>query len=182
MYKKISLFFFFNKLYYTIINKKKHEEQSNKLPTTPVTFSNNMISRSFNPGTPSRTIMLRQLPLQMEDQELRNEFNLMCIPVKDVRLVRNRETGQSRGFAFIEFNTVEEAQNWMTSTLVSWFKFEKYIPIFKTIIIILKKGCVVFSNYSNKVQLFYSHSADENNSFRSDKQSTTTDWECAKVR
>jgi RNA recognition motif-containing protein len=78
-----------------------------------------MISRSFNPGTPSRTIMLRQLPLQMEDQELRNEFNLMCIPVKDVRLVRNRETGQSRGFAFIEFNTVEEAQNWMTSTLVS---------------------------------------------------------------
>ena len=63
--------------------------------------------------------MLRQLPLQMEDQELRNELALMCISVKDVRLVRNRETGHSRGFAFVEFNTVEEAQNWMNITLVS---------------------------------------------------------------
>ena len=77
-----------------------------------------MISRAFNPGAPSRTIMLRQLPLQMEDQELRNELAAMCITVKDVRLVRNRETGQSRGFAFIEFNAVEEAQSWMNATLV----------------------------------------------------------------
>lgn len=77
-----------------------------------------MISKAFNPGNPSRTIMLRQLPLQMEDHELRNELVLMSVNVKDVRLVKNRDTGQSRGFAFIEFNTLEEAQNWMNLTLV----------------------------------------------------------------
>lgn len=88
------------------------------MPSTPAGFSNNMISKAFNPGNPSRTIMLRQLPLQMEDHELRNELVLMSVNVKDVRLVKNRDTGQSRGFAFIEFNTLEEAQNWMNLTLV----------------------------------------------------------------
>ena len=83
-----------------------------------------MITKAFNPGSPSRTIMLRQLPLAMEDHELRSEFALMGITVKDVRLVKNRDTGQSRGFAFIEFYTVEEAQNWMNTTLVRIYKFK----------------------------------------------------------
>ena len=77
-----------------------------------------MISRAFNPGNPSRTIMLRQLPLQMEDHELRSEFNMLGISIKDVRLVKNRDTGQSRGFAFVEFNNVDDAQQWMNNTLV----------------------------------------------------------------
>lgn len=98
--------------------KNKYEEPK-VVPTTPASFSNNMITKAFNPGNPSRTIMLRQLPLAMDDHELRNEFSLMGIMVKDVRLVKNRDTGQSRGFAFIEFHTVEEAQNWMNTTLVS---------------------------------------------------------------
>ncbi len=85
---------------------------------TIASFSNNMISRAFNPGNPSRTIMLRQLPLQMEDHELRSEFNALGILIKDVRLVKNRDTGQSRGFAFVEFNNVEDAQHWMNNTLV----------------------------------------------------------------
>ena len=66
--------------------------------------------------------MLRQLPFEMEDNELRTEFNMQCVPYKDIRLVKNRDTGQSRGFAFIEFNTIEEAQRWMTVTQVTKFK------------------------------------------------------------
>ena len=92
---------------------------SNTNSATPSSYSNNMISRVFNPGNPSRTIMLRQLPLQMEDQELRNEFNMLGLSIKDVRLVKNRDTGQSRGFAFVEFNSVDDAQRWMNNTLVS---------------------------------------------------------------
>ena len=74
--------------------------------------------KKFNPGTPSRTVMLRQLPIQMDDNELRTEFNMMLIPFKDIRLVKHRDTGQSRGFAFVEFGSVEEAQRWMVSTQV----------------------------------------------------------------
>jgi len=32
------------------------------------------------------------------------------------------------------------------------------------------------------VQLFYSHSGEENNSFRADKSNLSTDWDCAKVK
>ncbi len=72
--------------------------------------------------TPSRTIMLRQLPIQMDDAELRNEFNILMVPYKDIRLVRHRDTGTSRGFAFVEFNTVDDAQHWMHKTQVITLK------------------------------------------------------------
>ncbi len=62
--------------------------------------------------------MLRQLPQQMEDAEIRAEFDVQSVPYKDIRLVKNRDTGQSRGFAFVEFNTIEEAQRWMSITQV----------------------------------------------------------------
>ncbi len=62
--------------------------------------------------------MMRQIPLEMDDNELRNEFTMLLVPFKDIRLVKNRDTGISRGFAFIEFSTVEEAQTWMNTTQV----------------------------------------------------------------
>lgn len=63
--------------------------------------------------------MMRQLPLQMDDYELKNELTTLYVPFKDVRLVKNRDTGISRGFAFIEFGSVEEAQAWMNQTQVT---------------------------------------------------------------
>lgn len=75
-------------------------------------------TKRFNPGPPSRTIMLRQLPAQIDETEIRSEFNVLMVPFKDVRLVKNRDTGLNRGFAFVEFNSVEDAQNWMEQTQV----------------------------------------------------------------
>jgi RNA recognition motif-containing protein len=34
-------------------------------------------------------------------------------PVNDVRLIRDKVTGESRGFAFVEFPSVEDAQRFM---------------------------------------------------------------------
>ena len=62
--------------------------------------------------------MLRQLPFELDDADIYNELNMQSVPYKDMRLVKNRDSGQSRGFAFVEFNTVEEAQHWMDSTKV----------------------------------------------------------------
>jgi RNA recognition motif-containing protein len=93
-------------------------------------------------GQPSRTIMLRQLPIQMDDVELRNQLNLLAVPCKDMRLVKHRDTGVSRGFAFVEFNSVDEAQQWMHMTqvyLASFYGF-KVIFIILLICLNLKKG------------------------------------------
>lgn len=65
--------------------------------------------------------MMRQLPLQMDDYELKNELAALGVPFKDIRLVKNRDTGTSRGFAFIEFGTIEEAQAWVNQTQVITF-------------------------------------------------------------
>lgn len=139
-------------------------------------------------GTPSRTIMLRQLPVRMEDSELRTELNMLSVPYKDVRLVKNRDTGLSRGFAFIEFSTVDEAQAWMNATRVFITQFHTwFIKFYFNIELQNKKGCVIFSNYDNKVQLFYSNSSDDANygggggGANGRNLSQATDWDCAKV-
>jgi len=62
--------------------------------------------------------MLRQLPVELEDADLRTELNMQSVPYKNIRLVKNRDTGQSRGFAFVEFGTTDEAQRWMQATQV----------------------------------------------------------------
>ena len=65
--------------------------------------------------------MIRHLPLKIEDDELRTELTLLNLPFRDLRLVKNRETGQSRGFAFVEFDAVEDAQRWMETTNVKFY-------------------------------------------------------------
>jgi len=93
-----------------------------KLKNKDDSFSTNQ-ERQYRPsipsGPPSRTIMMRQLPLTMGDYELKNELTALGVPFKDIRLVKNRDTGTSRGFAFIEFGTIEEAQSWVNQTQVS---------------------------------------------------------------
>jgi len=79
-------------------------------------------SSRFNPSswnansTPSNTIMMRQIPIYMSEQELKSDLSALGVPFKDCRLVKSRETGTSRGFAFIDFASLEEAQNWMNTT------------------------------------------------------------------
>ena len=40
------------------------------------------------------------------------------MPFRECRLVKSRDTGASRGFAFIEFNSIEEAQSWLEQSMV----------------------------------------------------------------
>ncbi|XP_062871155.1 RNA-binding protein 10 isoform X2 [Trichomycterus rosablanca] len=62
---------------------------------------------------PSTIIMLRMLPLNINTTEIRDLLHADGFEARDVRLMRNKSSGQSRGFAFIEFNHLQEASRWM---------------------------------------------------------------------
>ncbi|MFZ5808705.1 MAG: RNA recognition motif domain-containing protein [Chloroflexota bacterium] len=49
------------------------------------------------------------LPYSVTEDELRDYF-AQAGSVKSVALIRDRDTGRSKGFAFVEYETVEEAQ------------------------------------------------------------------------
>ncbi|XP_060794593.1 RNA-binding protein 10 isoform X2 [Neoarius graeffei] len=62
---------------------------------------------------PSNIIMLRMLPPDATANEIRALLQVQGIHPRDVRLMRNKSSGQSRGFAFVEFNHLQEASHWM---------------------------------------------------------------------
>uniref|UniRef100_A0A034V654 RNA-binding protein 10 n=1 Tax=Bactrocera dorsalis TaxID=27457 RepID=A0A034V654_BACDO len=69
----------------------------------------------FNNKTPSNTIIVLGLQSHI------TEADLMSILIQQgmtasIRLIRKRPTGASRGFAFVEFSTIDEAARWMELT------------------------------------------------------------------
>ncbi|KAM3617409.1 uncharacterized protein V6R79_005784 [Siganus canaliculatus] len=62
---------------------------------------------------PSNIIMLRMLPPNATSNEIRAQLQEQGIQPREVRLMRNKSSGQSRGFAFVEFNVIQEATRWM---------------------------------------------------------------------
>uniref|UniRef100_A0A3Q0S7K4 RNA binding motif protein 10 n=1 Tax=Amphilophus citrinellus TaxID=61819 RepID=A0A3Q0S7K4_AMPCI len=61
---------------------------------------------------PSNIIMLRMLPHSATANEIRAQLQEQGIQPREVRLMRNKSS-QSRGFAFVEFNLIQEATRWM---------------------------------------------------------------------
>ncbi|XP_018935902.1 RNA-binding protein 10-like isoform X2 [Cyprinus carpio] len=62
---------------------------------------------------PSNIVMLRMLPPNATVNEIRARLQEQGIQAREVRLMRNKSSGQSRGFAFVEFNHLQEASRWM---------------------------------------------------------------------
>ncbi|XP_048880015.1 RNA-binding protein 10 isoform X5 [Brienomyrus brachyistius] len=62
---------------------------------------------------PSNIIMLRMLPPNATVNEIRSQLQKQGIQPREVRLMRNKSSGQSRGFAFVEFSHLQEATRWM---------------------------------------------------------------------
>lgn len=70
---------------------------------------------------PSNIIMLRMLPPSATANEIRAQLQDQGIQPREVRLMRNKSSGQSRGFAFVEFNLIQEATRWMETNQVTLF-------------------------------------------------------------
>ncbi|KAK2716914.1 RNA-binding protein 5-like [Artemia franciscana] len=71
--------------------------------------------------TPKHTIMVTGLRPHSTETSIRNNILQCGLVPKDIRLLRKRDTGAPRGFAFAEFATVQEAQRWMEMTQgIAW--------------------------------------------------------------
>ena len=91
--------------------------------STPLDESNeaNQGSRPHELATPSNVLILRGLKFTTDEEAVRTALaTVSAHSVRDVRLIRDRVTKQSRGFCFIEFAGVIEA----TGVLDSIFQQE----------------------------------------------------------
>ncbi|XP_056665656.1 RNA-binding protein 10 isoform X6 [Monodelphis domestica] len=61
----------------------------------------------------SHIIMLRMLPQAAAENDIRAQLQSHGIQAREVRLMRNKSSGQSRGFAFVEFSHLQDAARWM---------------------------------------------------------------------
>ncbi|GJQ68558.1 hypothetical protein Trydic_g14410 [Trypoxylus dichotomus] len=62
---------------------------------------------------PNNTIMIRGLAQHITENDIRQDIIQCGLMPKDIRLIRKKDTGASRGFAFVEFTTLAEATRWM---------------------------------------------------------------------
>ncbi|KAL1568495.1 SUPPRESSOR OF ABI3-5 isoform X6 [Salvia divinorum] len=80
-----------------------------------------MTSSNFNPAGkrgeagPTHVLVVRGLDENADEEMLRYEFSKHA-PIKDLRLVRDKFTHVSRGFAFIHFYSVEDATKALEAT------------------------------------------------------------------
>ncbi|KAM7540328.1 hypothetical protein Aperf_G00000034441 [Anoplocephala perfoliata] len=68
---------------------------------------------SGNVEEPTSNIMVRGIPSDIDERDIIEELNRNNVRYADVRVIRDRLTGVSRGFGFIEFASTQEAILWM---------------------------------------------------------------------
>ncbi|KAL7669239.1 hypothetical protein ACOME3_009904 [Neoechinorhynchus agilis] len=116
------------------------------------------------------TLMLRGLPLNMSEQEIRGELMTFGYSITELRLVRRRDTGASRGFGFLEFSSVEEAQRFMADTKGYILLMNEY-PI--TLMFSASRWSSVHSNAM-------SGSGDERKVGERPESGISREWDCVK--
>ena len=83
------------------VNKRKAEETETESPKK---------AKAEVSDEATSTVHVRNLSWNMDDNALYNECSQIGVEPNNVRVVTDRETGRSRGFAFITFESPEDAQ------------------------------------------------------------------------
>ncbi|XP_034949197.1 LOW QUALITY PROTEIN: RNA-binding protein 5-like [Chelonus insularis] len=76
-------------------------------------YGSSMEGVHYKSQTPNNTIMIRGLAQHITENDVRQDILNCGLMPKDIRLIRKKDTGASRGFAFVEFNATQEAARWM---------------------------------------------------------------------
>ncbi|XP_055595162.1 RNA-binding protein 5-B-like isoform X2 [Uranotaenia lowii] len=140
-------------------DRRDHREKSNKRNYSPVEhpvdFDDNFDSDSnqefFYQQKPNNKIVVRGLAAHVTEADIYSDLIQCGLQALHVRLIRRKKTGASRGFAFVEFRTEEEATRWIS----------------------YKQGMLMLDDHRAIMQYTYSLPAE----MRSKPQ---TDWYCAK--
>ncbi|KAI5591301.1 hypothetical protein BDE02_04G069900 [Populus trichocarpa] len=93
-----------------------NEPRTDDAPSADMTLSNPPSSgkKGFEAG-PTHVLVVRGLDENADEEMLRYEFSKHA-PIKDLRLVRDKFTHVSRGFAFVHFHSVEDATKALDAT------------------------------------------------------------------
>ncbi|BES93256.1 RNA-Hypothetical protein protein [Nesidiocoris tenuis] len=68
---------------------------------------------NYRNSVPRKTIVVRCMPSHVTEVDIHMDITACSLVCHDIRLVRRKDTGFSRGFAFVEFYNVEDAVSWM---------------------------------------------------------------------
>ncbi|XP_075233397.1 RNA-binding protein 5 [Lycorma delicatula] len=75
--------------------------------------SNDFDKMTYKDQAPNRTIIIRGLAQHITESDIWQDTVKCNLVPKDIRLIRRKDTGTSRGFAFVEFLNTSEAVAWM---------------------------------------------------------------------
>ncbi|XP_072387943.1 RNA-binding protein 5-like [Diabrotica undecimpunctata] len=123
---------------------------------TPIGASGSEII-GFKSQPPNNTIMIRGLAQHISEFDIRQDIIACDLMPKDIRLIRKKDTGASRGFAFVEFSTLVEAVRWM----------EK------------KQGVLMLQDQYRAI-MQYSIPKDSNSAEKTPSYKASADWFCIK--
>ncbi|KAJ8753382.1 hypothetical protein K2173_019781 [Erythroxylum novogranatense] len=93
-----------------------NEPRTDDAPSADIALSNPMpLGRKGFESGPTHVLVVRGLDENADEEMLRYEFSKHA-PIKDLRLVRDKFTHVSRGFAFVHFHSVEDATKALEAT------------------------------------------------------------------
>ncbi|CAF3563933.1 unnamed protein product [Adineta steineri] len=62
------------------------------------------------------TIVMHNIPLAFDEHELLTELSIAKVPVQETRIIHRRDPATNLQTAYVEFNTIQEAEQWMNLT------------------------------------------------------------------
>ncbi|CAE6076232.1 unnamed protein product [Arabidopsis arenosa] len=92
-----------------------NEPKTKDSPSADVGLSNSAPGKRISETGPTHVLVVRGLDEEADEEMLRYEFSKHA-PIKDLRLVRDKFTHVSRGFAFVHFCSVEDATKALEAT------------------------------------------------------------------
>ncbi|XP_044730433.1 RNA-binding protein 5 [Chrysoperla carnea] len=115
------------------------------------------IITDYRTQAPNKTVMICGLVQHITENDIRQDLLQCGFKPLEIRHVRNRRTGASRGFAFVEFPTLEESIQWME----------------------MKQGVLMLQNKYRAV-LVYSIPKKSSSSLPDKSSKIKADWHCVK--
>ncbi|KHN05369.1 RNA-binding protein 5 [Glycine soja] len=93
-----------------------NEPRTDDAPAADISLSNSAaIGKKGSEAGPTHVLVVRGLDENADEEMLRYEFSKHA-PIKDLRLVRDKFTHVSRGFAFVHFYSVDDATKALEAT------------------------------------------------------------------